>query len=185
VGGDWGLQCSQRCWLKVILRSPRTVVKVDPVDHEEFALMRMLCEDLKKEKSGSKRAKQRLFSGLRSNLRMRVGGGRPSPSDYVGWFVGCSGDELLTHLERLFEPGMSWENYGGYTGWHIDHVVPCSWFDLEKEDHQILCFHWKNLRPLWGGKNMSRSDRMTMTEFKALCPEYQQKVIAAGVVEMK
>lgn len=35
--------------------------------------------------------------------------------------VGYSTDELLTHLEKQFKPGMSWDNYGE---WHVDHIIP-------------------------------------------------------------
>ena len=42
---------------------------------------------------------------------------------------------------------MTWENYGKY--WHIDHIVPCYYFDLLKEEEQKRCFHYTNLQPLF------------------------------------
>lgn len=43
--------------------------------------------------------------------------------------LGCSIEQLKLHLEQQFKTGMSWDNYGMY-GWHIDHIKPCSSFDL-------------------------------------------------------
>lgn len=49
---------------------------------------------------------------------------------------------------------MSWENYGNPNGdhsdsWSIDHIVPCSTFDMLNEDHVKACFHYSNIRPMW------------------------------------
>jgi len=69
--------------------------------------------------------------------------------------TGCSKEELCTHLESLFGEGMTWENYGK---WHIDHIRPCSSFNLENPEEQRICFHWKNLQPLWAEDNIKKSD---------------------------
>jgi hypothetical protein len=52
---------------------------------------------------------------------------------------------------------MSWENQGTY--WDIDHVIPCSHFDLSKEENKYKCFNWKNLRPLKKEENNSKNDK--------------------------
>lgn len=41
--------------------------------------------------------------------------------------VGYTRQELKQHLETLFTEGMSWDNYGKF-GWHIDHILPLSFF---------------------------------------------------------
>lgn len=68
--------------------------------------------------------------------------------------LGCSIKEFRNHLEIRFKPNMSWDNYGQ---WHIDHVKPCSAFDLTKEDQQRECFHFSNLQPLWANENANKS----------------------------
>ncbi len=71
--------------------------------------------------------------------------------------IGCDWDALKAHIESQFAEGMSWANYGQ---WHIDHIVPCSHFDLTDRRHQRTCFNWQNLRPLWAEQNLSRNNRL-------------------------
>ncbi len=73
--------------------------------------------------------------------------------------LGCSIEELKAHLEAQFLPGMSWENHG-YWGWHIDHKIPCSSFDLTDPEQQRVCFHYSNLQPLWAADNMRKGARI-------------------------
>lgn len=64
--------------------------------------------------------------------------------------VGCSGAQLRLHIERQFKRGMSWGNMGK---WHIDHIYPCSAFDLTDPYQRAQAFNWMNLRPLWAEEN--------------------------------
>jgi len=59
-------------------------------------------------------------------------------------------NELKNHLESLFTPGMTWDNYGRY-GWHIDHIKPKVSFHYEyPEDLEFKeCWSLSNLQPLW------------------------------------
>lgn len=72
--------------------------------------------------------------------------------------VGCSINTLQKHLEKQFKDGMNWNNYGFY-GWHIDHIIPCSSFDLTNIEQQKICFHYTNLQPLWAKDNLSKGNR--------------------------
>ena len=72
--------------------------------------------------------------------------------------LGCSIQELMKHLESKFYANMSWENYGSY--WHIDHIIPCSKFDLTKESEQNECFHYSNLQPLTAEDNLKKGSKL-------------------------
>jgi len=72
--------------------------------------------------------------------------------------TGCSIDELKKHLSSKFKDGMCWDNYGK-NGWHIDHIMPCSSFDLTDKDKQKQCFHYSNLQPLWWWENLSKGNK--------------------------
>ena len=70
--------------------------------------------------------------------------------------LGCSVDELKTHLESKFLPGMTWDNWKP-DGWHIDHVVALYSFDLTDRKQFLKACHYTNLQPLWA-KDNSRKD---------------------------
>jgi hypothetical protein len=71
--------------------------------------------------------------------------------------IGYSIDELKSHLESKFQPGMSWDNYGE---WHIDHVVPDSWFTYSSTDEKGFkdSYAINNLQPLWADQNIEKSN---------------------------
>ena len=60
--------------------------------------------------------------------------------------LGCTFEEFKTHVERLFQPGMTWENYGE---WHLDHTVPLSVAHLQGPEAFERACHYSNLQPLW------------------------------------
>jgi len=44
--------------------------------------------------------------------------------------------------------------------WHIDHIVPCTVFDLKNLNEQKKCFHYTNLQPLWAIDNIKKGNRI-------------------------
>ena len=73
--------------------------------------------------------------------------------------LGCSVEDLKAHLESQFENGMNWDNHGIH-GWHIDHIKPCSSFDLTDPEQQKECFHFSNLQPLWAQENWNKGNKV-------------------------
>jgi len=65
-------------------------------------------------------------------------------------------EELRVHLKNQFTKGMSFDNYGK---WHIDHVIPCSWFNLSDETQFKQCWDLRNLKPMWGSENTSKCNK--------------------------
>mgnify|MGYP001008338620 CR=1 FL=1 len=93
----------------------------------------------------------RLWSALKNNQK----------SGHTLDLLGCSIDELKAHLEMQFEPGMTWDNLGKGEGkWQIDHIIPCSYFDLTKEENQRICFNYRNLQPLWASENNTKKAKV-------------------------
>lgn len=95
------------------------------------------------------------------NMRSRIGNAlkRNKKTGHTIDLLGCSINEIKLYLESKFLDGMSWNNYGR-TGWHIDHIIPCSSFDLTDLKEQKQCFHYTNLQPLWAEDNLSKSDKV-------------------------
>ena len=99
----------------------------------------------------------RIIENMRSRMRATIVKGKKSAHTIE--LLGCSGNEARLHLESKFQVGMSWANYGK-NGWEIDHIIPCSSFDLEKSEDQHKCFHWSNLQPLWQPDNRRKSNKL-------------------------
>ena len=72
--------------------------------------------------------------------------------------VGYTLDDLMSHLELQFKPGMLWDNFGE---WHIDHIRPVSDFHFEScEDLEFKqCWSLWNLQPMWGKDNLSKGNK--------------------------
>jgi hypothetical protein len=68
-------------------------------------------------------------------------------------YLGCSKQDFILYFQAKFKEGMTWENHGE---WHIDHIKPCSSFNLLNEEEQKKCFHYTNLQPLWASENISK-----------------------------
>jgi len=69
--------------------------------------------------------------------------------------LGCTISELKLYLESQFKEGMTWENWS-YQGWHIDHKIPLSSFNLEDRNQLLKAVYYLNLQPLWAKDNLSK-----------------------------
>lgn len=94
---------------------------------------------------------QRISAGMRRFLR----DGKKGKS----WveLVDFTPEQLVEHIERLFKPGMTWENRDQ---WHIDHIKPVSAFTFQSaDDPQVKeCWSLNNLQPLWATDNIRKSN---------------------------
>lgn len=81
--------------------------------------------------------------------------GLTKKSERTEKLLGCSIIDFKKYIQSLFIDEMNWNNYGE---WHIDHIMPCSSFDLTKEEEQKKCFHYTNLQPLWKKDNIIKND---------------------------
>ena len=62
--------------------------------------------------------------------------------------LGCDYKEFKIYFQNKFTKFMSWEKFMS-AEIHIDHIIPCSSFDLSNLEEQKKCFHYTNLQPLW------------------------------------
>ena len=118
---------------------------------------------------------ERLICCLRSQVRLGVlrAGGVKTRRTHE--YLGCSFPELRAHFERLFLPGMSWENY---SEWHIGHRRPVASFDLTDPSQVFECFHFSNLFPQWREENLRQLAKYSGVNFQGLRAEqYEVKEI--------
>jgi hypothetical protein len=88
-------------------------------------------------------------------------------------FIPYSFQELKVHLEKQFEPWMTWENYGKYDTktwndndpttwtWQLDHIIPQAnlpYTSMNEENFQ-KCWALSNLRPLSAKQNIVEGRR--------------------------
>lgn len=96
---------------------------------------------------------------IRAAMRTRFKDVLEQKTEKTVELIGCSVPFLKSYLESKFKEGMNWENYGA-NGWHIDHIIPVSFFDLKNKEERMKCFNYKNLQPLWAKENEEKGDKM-------------------------
>lgn len=100
----------------------------------------------------------RLKNRLRTDINDCLSGrkNRRHWQDLVGYTL----EQLKTHIESQFQPGMTWDNWGrGENCWHIDHKTPQSWFDFSNEEQVRQCWRLENLTCKWESDNLSKGNR--------------------------
>lgn len=101
----------------------------------------------------AERLRTRLYCALKGNFK--------SGSAIADLMMSIADFKL--YLEKRWYPNpdtgemMSWENYG--QGWHIDHIIPLSAFDLTNREELLKAVHFSNLRPMWAEQNISEGAR--------------------------
>lgn len=96
----------------------------------------------------------RISNNLRSRILAALKNKNKSASTIE--LLGCDIVFFKKHLSGMFKTGMTWDNYGE---WEIDHIKPCSKFNLIHPDQQKECFNYKNTQPLWKFENRSKGNR--------------------------
>ena len=72
-------------------------------------------------------------------------------------------ETLISHLENLFEPWMSWQNRGKKLGcWVIDHRVPDTSFNYKSvtDEEFQKCWALDNLRPMEFIANIKKGNKI-------------------------
>ena len=108
---------------------------------------------------GKNRYKTDKKFALKKNLRDRLSKALKAKSwkknTKFSEYIGCDLDQLKTHLESKFQPGMIWDNYGE---WEIDHIQPLSLAKTEQEMYDRC--HYTNLQPLWRLDNIKKGNKI-------------------------
>ena len=99
----------------------------------------------------------KLRVSLRTRLLVAVKGIRKAGSAIKD--LGCSVEEFKVYLESKFQPGMTWKNWT-VNGWHIDHIIPLSAFDLTDREQFLKACHYTNLQPLWAEENNQKGSNV-------------------------
>lgn len=105
--------------------------------------------------------KKKIAIRLRRRLNSVIESQGTIKSNSTMKLLGCSLPDFLIHIETQFNNGMTWDNYG-FTGWHMDHIIPCASFNLTIKEEQEKCFHYTNIQPLWRKDNLIKGSKITV-----------------------
>lgn len=138
------------------LRSIRDRLKIKDRMHKYYQKNKKLIN----KKVTEKRKKDPIFK-LKGNLRTRLRSAilKEQKTGSAVRDLGCSIEFFKNYLESKFIGTMNWENYGR-GGWHIDHIIPLSAFDLSIREEFLKACHYTNLQPLWEFDNISKSNKI-------------------------
>jgi transcription-repair coupling factor (superfamily II helicase) len=99
----------------------------------------------------------RLINNLRRRILFALKSNSKSSNTMA--LLGTNNLEFIwKHLESTFKQGMTKENHGKI--WHIDHIIPCSSFDMSDSEQQRKCFHYTNLQALFVHENLSKGAKI-------------------------
>ena len=89
--------------------------------------------------------------------------------------MGYDKNILKRHLEKQFKDGMTWDNYGE---WHIDHIIPLSFFEYKSTNDIEFKYCWSlyNLQPLWKEDNHHKNDSVVIDGIKTSSRAYEREV---------
>lgn len=136
--------------------------------HEYHKEWRTGNEVYKKKRTDYERIKlqtnptHRLISRTRTAVWMSIKERGLIKNDRTFKLLGYTSDELMSHLEKQFKDGMTWDNYGE---WHVDHIIPMTLFKFESTDDREfkICWSLANLQPMWGVENYRKGDNYSTT----------------------
>jgi hypothetical protein len=152
-------ECQRLRWVRLEVRQAqaerrqRPEVKQANVECQRKRRQRPEVKQAKREIERERRAfdpQFRLVRLLRDRIRKVLNGTSKSASTEA--LLGCTFAEfrvIWDHLVIVY-------GYGPDDGLHVDHLTPCAAFDLTDPEHQAICFHYSNLRPMRAVENMSK-----------------------------
>lgn len=73
--------------------------------------------------------------------------------------LGCTIEKFKEYIEKQFQPGMTWKNWS-LKGWHLDHKVPLSKFNLTNRKQLKKALHYTNYQPMWWKENLKKGNRV-------------------------
>lgn len=101
--------------------------------------------------------KGKIEANVRGAIHKTITKGMKHAKTFIA--LGYTPEELMAHLEDLFLPGMTWENYGD---WHIDHIIPLAVHNYSSTEDFDFKRAWalSNLQPLWAHDNIAKGAKI-------------------------
>jgi hypothetical protein len=111
---------------------------------------------------------------LRTNLCNAFTNAKLKKTTKTFKLLGCTLEEFMQHIVTTIPDG-----YTINDKLHLDHIIPCSYFDLANEWHQRVCFHWTNIQLLTPEENRKKSNTLPASK------KIVDKLIKIRIAEFK
>ena len=83
-------------------------------------------------------------------------------------YLGISYSKYYSYIEKWFQPGMTWENFGkGKDKWNIGHAKPLLEKGITREETEKR-LHYSNTFPQWEVHNVEQGNRYHFTKYGPL-----------------
>lgn len=147
-------------YMKIYLKKWRKDNPKYAEQHRKHANERQRNNGKKIYQQRMKRPNERFTAIIRSRINQALKSQSGRKLANTERLIGITIPELKKYLENKFQIGMNWENHGLY-GWHVDHCLPLSSFDLTDSEEQKKAFHFTNLQPLWAKDNLCKHAKIS------------------------
>lgn len=130
-------------------------------EKKDQILESMKTPEAKEKRNARNRARRKIDPAFRisESLKVRIHEILKEYKDETSnYLLGVNKIFLKRWMEFQFGESISWENFS--KEWHIDHVIPISFFDVTQKEQQKICFNWMNLRPLNKTKNIQKHSKI-------------------------
>lgn len=105
------------------------------------------------------RIRDNYYSSVRKLINRYKSGCKITNKSPLEKILGCTKLEFMHHLESTLPKGKTLKKAYGLGKYEIDHIIPCSHFDLSKPEDVLKCWHHTNMRLLKASENRSRDRR--------------------------
>lgn len=119
----------------------------------------LLRSKLSRQRRYNKDIQFTLTTKIRRRIHMAIRKQFTSKAYKTRELLGCDYNYFKKYFSSLFKKGMNWNKFNKGEI-HIDHIRPCSNFDLTKPEEQAKCFHYTNTQPLWAKENISKGAKL-------------------------
>jgi hypothetical protein len=125
------------------------------IKHQDrFRYNRLKCRDCERDEPIYK---------FKRTVRSRIYISLKKKDKHTIHYLGCNSNDYLKWMLN-YNTQFTLDNQG--QEWHIDHVIPLYYFDLENEDEQLIAFNWRNTMPLLAKENLSKNKKIIKSQIQ-------------------
>jgi DNA-binding CsgD family transcriptional regulator len=106
-------------------------------------------------------------NALREHLRQVVNG---EGGLFFDETISCNRAFLIRWVQSQFGRDTNWDGYR-QNGWHLDHAVPVSSFDMDSTEQRQIANCYRNIQPMRAQRNLIKGNRIVPHDPKvSVCP---------------